>query len=220
MLADIGGKPLIWHTYQQVKKAKLPEKIVVATDSEEIRGVVENFGGLAVMSSPELLSGSDRVAIAAKEYKADIVINVQGDEPMISPEAIDAAAQLLLDDGQALMGTVATPFPNNEDINDPANVKAILDQHGYAMYFSRSVIPHPRHTFTNYLKHLGIYAFRYDFLQKFVTLSETPLQKAESLEQLRALEHGYRIKVAVGNYTSISVDTQADLDRVRAFLKP
>lgn len=219
MLADIGGNPLIYHTWERAKAAKRLDEVVVATDSLEIEQKVRAFGGSAVMTSPDCRSGSDRVAEAASLFpQADIVVNIQGDEPLLPPEAIDAAVDMLMRDATAHMATVAAPCTNEEDIESATNVKVTIDNAGNALYFSRARIPYPRHQ-ASYLKHIGLYAFRRDFLLLFPTLAQTPLERAESLEQLRVLEHGYKIKVAVGDFISIGVDTQADLERVTEILR-
>ncbi len=214
MLADIGGNPLIYHTWKRAMAAKCLGELVVATDSLEIERVVKAFGGSAVMTSPDCRSGSDRVAEAALLFpRADIVVNIQGDEPLLPREAIDAAVDILTRDTSAHMATVAVPCTDEEDIENPTNVKVTIDIAGNALYFSRARIPYPRHQ-ASYLKHIGLYAFRRDFLLAFPSLAQTPLERAESLEQLRVLEHGYKIKVAIGDFISIGVDTQADLERV------
>lgn len=214
MLADIAGKPLLYYTWQRAKQAKLPDRIVIATDHEEIAQAMRTYGAEVILTSPEHKSGSDRVSEAAQHFPdADIIINIQGDEPVLSVAAIDAAIDALIKDEQAHMATVAAPCTNDGDIDDPSTVMVITDLNGNALYFSRSRIPYPRNE-AAYLKHIGLYAFRRDFLLTFPTLPQTPNEKSESLEQLRALEHGYRIKVAVGDFTNVGVDTQADLERV------
>jgi 3-deoxy-manno-octulosonate cytidylyltransferase (CMP-KDO synthetase) len=221
MLALIDGKPLIYYTWRQAKQARLLDALVVATDSAEIFEAVRAFGGEAIMTSDKHQSGSDRVAEATRKFKKflpDIVVNIQGDEPLISPEAIDAAASLLIKKTAAVIGTIATPVTNFKDIRNPSLIKTIIQKDGRAIYFSRSVIPHPRFPYENYLRHLGIYAFRRETLRTYVSLSQTPLECAEGLEQLRALEHGIPIHIAVGKFESMSVDTPADLARVRKII--
>jgi len=214
MLADIGGNPLIYHTWKQAHMATCLDDIVVATDSPEIAQAVKAFGGVAVMTSAGCRSGSDRVAEVAAQYTwADILVNIQGDEPVLSPGAIDAAVDALKQDCTAHMATVATPCTDEKEIDSPTTAKVAVDRAGNALYFSRSRIPYPR-TEASYLKHIGLYAFRREFLLLFPTLSQTTLEKAESLEQLRVLEHGYKIKVAIGDFTSVGVDTPDDLERV------
>lgn len=222
MLKKINGKPLIYYTWRQAKKVKLLDEVVVATDSEKIIKAVRKFGGETITTSSKNRTGTDCVAEAARKYKKfrpDIVINIQGDEPLISPDAITAAATLLIEDKKVPMGTIGIPMSKSDkEIANPNAVKVILANNGYAIYFSRSVIPYARNPHKKYWRHVGMYAYRYDMLQKFSRLPKTPLEKAESLEQLRLLESGFPIKVKIGNYTSVSVDTQADLKRVRKLL--
>lgn len=214
MLEDIGGKPLVYHTWKQAQIAARLDEVVVATDSQEIAQAVKTFGGVAIMTSLDCRSGSDRVAEVALQYPwADILVNIQGDEPVLSPAAIDAAVDILKQDATAHMATVATPCTDEKDIDNPVTAKVVVDRTGNALYFSRSRIPYPRNQ-ASYLKQIGLYAFRREFLFLFPTLDQTPLEKTESLEQLRVLEHGYKIKVAIGDFTSVGVDTQNDLERV------
>ena len=228
MLADIHGKPLIYYTWRQATKATLLDELIIATDSEQIAEAVHNFGGKTIMTSSDLQSGTDRVAEAAEKFSAsvpqgsasvpDIILNIQGDEPVLSPSAIDAAVKALTDDSKAVMATVATPFREGEDINYPGSAKVALDKDNYALYFSRFAIPYARNSFHNYLKQVAVYSFRREFLQTYAKLPQRPLEQAESLEHLRALEHGYRIKVAIGDFDSVSVDFPEDLEKVRKIL--
>ena len=218
MLADVHGKPLIYYTWHQAKQAKLLSQLIIATDSKKIADVVKAFGGEIVMTSSNHQSGTDRVAEAACRYSHEIILNIQGDEPVISPSAIDAAIKLLMDDPDAIMGTVATPFRAGEDIAYPGSAKVVLDKNNYALYFSRFPIPFARNPFANYLKQVAVYSFRRDFLLTYASLPQGPLEQAESLEYLRALENGYRIKVVIGDFQSISVDYAEDLERVRKLL--
>ncbi len=211
MLVDICGKPLIQHTWEQASKAKL-DILVVATDSEEIADVVKSFGGKVVMTG-EHNTGSDRVAEAARQFPCDVVVNIQGDEPMVPPEAINQLTEMMLSSNE-VMGTVCVPF-NDQRLESPEVIKVVLDKQNYALYFSRSVAPFPRTSYTNYYSKLGLYAFQYDFLQEFVRMEQTSLEIAESLEQLRALENGYKIKAVIGNYTREEVNSSLELERVR-----
>ncbi len=223
MLADIHGKPIIYYTWRQAKKAKLVDELIIATDSEQIASAVHAFGGKTIMTSPDHKSGTDRVAEAAEkfsDFKPDIVLNIQGDEPMLNPSAVDAAVKALIDDPNAVMATLATPFRADEDIAYVGSAKVVLDKDNYALYFSRFPIPYARNPYTNYLKQVAVYSFRRDFLLTYAKLPRGPLEQAESLEHLRALEHGYRIKVAVGDFDSISVDFPEDLEKVRKALAP
>ena len=223
MLADIHGKPLVWHTWTGAKRAKLVDHVIVATDSKEIRDALLPYGADVMMTSSKINTGSDRVAAAAKMFRGfrpDIVVNLQGDQPMIPPAAIDPTIRLLLKDKKALMSTIATPMKEHGFTN-PGMVKVIRDLHGKAIYFSRSLIPYPREDAgVKVLWHFGIYAYRADFLQKYVKLKQTPLEKTELLEQLRVLENGYGIEVGVGNYYFEEVNTEEELELVRKLMKP
>lgn len=225
LLLDMCGNPIIVWTWQQAKKANKLDDVIVATDSKEIREVVEAAGGNVVMTSSRPQTGSDRVAEAARKFKGfkpDIVINIQGDEPLMPPAAINKTVQLLLDDKKLNMSTVARPFPEGADPNEPGQVKVVLDKEGFALYFSRSVMPYPRAPYSKpILNHMGMYGYRADFLQQYVKLKQTPLEKAEVLEQLRALENGVRIKVGVGNYNRVEVNERHEFEeaqRVMALL--
>jgi 3-deoxy-manno-octulosonate cytidylyltransferase (CMP-KDO synthetase) len=221
MLLDMCGKPLIARTVEQAHKATLLDDVFVATDSQEIKKAVLEYGGKVVDTSDKPQTGSDRVAEAAAKVQggADIVINIQGDEPLMPPEAIDHVTDLLLSDEKADMSTVATPFTDDTDIDEPGLVKVVLDIFGYALYFSRSRIPYERSTYSNYYNHLGIYGYRYDFLMKYTKLEQTPLEQAELLEQLRALENGYRIKVGIGAYERAEVNEQHEFERAVTILE-
>ncbi|MCD8175541.1 MAG: 3-deoxy-manno-octulosonate cytidylyltransferase [Phascolarctobacterium sp.] len=218
-LADIAGKPMIQHVYEQAVKAKRPSEVVVATDSGLVEAAVLKFGGKAVLTSPDHPSGTDRIAEVALMYPdVDIIVNVQGDESMIPPEIIDRLADSF-EDGidMATMKVVM----KEEDYNNPAAVKVVTDSKGYAIYFSRSLIPYPRNK-TEWLKiykHVGIYAYRRSFLLKYAALAPTPLERVEGLEQLRALENGYKIKVLESNFQGIGVDTPEDLAAVNKLMK-
>lgn len=221
MLVDINGRPLIQHTIQQVLQADKLDQVVVATDSDEIMAVVTDSGAQAIKTSAEHTTGSDRVAEAARHFANDddIILNIQGDEPMIPPEAINHTAQLLLEDNQAVMSTVATPLREQHELDTPGIVKVVLDRYHNALYFSRSPLPFARSTYDNYLKHIGLYGYRYQFLQTYIDLEQTPLELAEKLEQLRALENGYKIKVGIGEYERTEVNTPEELELVRQQLQ-
>lgn len=217
---------LIEHTWRQVQKATSLSAVIIATDNQLIFDEAKGFGAEVMMTSSDIQSGSDRVAAAAKAFTAftpDIVVNIQGYEPLMPAAAIDDTALALAEEirngGPAVVSTPATPFPAGQDYTLPSLVKVITDQKGYAIYFSRSVIPYPRDTFTAFVKHLGLYAFRADFLQTYVTLPQTPLEKAEKLEQLRVMEHGYRIKVVTGSYPTLEVNTPEEYAAVKAFIE-
>ncbi len=221
-LKDICGKPMIQHVYERVMKAELVQDAIVATDDERIVAAVEAFGGQAKMTSKDHKSGTDRVAEVMRSETADIVANVQGDEPLIDPRMIDEAIQPLVDDMELLAATLCTPILNEEDYHNPNVVKTVKDLQNNALFFSRSLIPYPRNKegFQPF-EHIGIYVLRYDFLMRFVGLAQTPMEKVESLEQLRILENGYKLRVTTTRYpyNALSVDTQEDLDAVRAILQ-
>ena len=227
-IALLGGKPIVQRVYEQV--SKVVERVVVATDDERIYNAVASFGGEVVITSPKHKSGTDRCAEAYERLgcEADIIINVQGDEPFVAPEQIDALIKCF-DDKTVDIATLVKPFSAKGDIEaleNPNSPKVIMNERGEAIYFSRSVIPYLRgversewlkcHTF---YKHIGIYAFRAKALNEVTALAQTPLEKAESLEQLRWLENGYKIKVGVTDIETIGIDTPEDLERAEQFLR-
>ncbi|MCI5566680.1 MAG: 3-deoxy-manno-octulosonate cytidylyltransferase [Veillonellaceae bacterium] len=215
-LADICGKPMICRVYDRAKLAKRVEKTVVATDDERVKRAVEEDGGEAVMTRKDHNSGTDRLAEAVAGYPdMNLVINVQGDEPLIEPNVIDRLAAAFDDDEDLMMATVKARMDDEEDMRNPNNVKVVTDKDGYALYFSRSLMPYPREdTDCPVYKHIGIYAYRRDFLLKYAKMPQTMLEKTESLEQLRALENGFRIKVIESDANFVGVDTAEDLSRV------
>ena len=220
-LSMIAGKPMIQHVYERACQAQLPDEVVVATDNELVEKAVLNFGGKAVMTSPDHPSGTDRLAEVALMYPdVDVIVNVQGDEPMIPPEVIDRLAEVFNSDADLNMATMKVVM-DEEDYENPAAVKVVTDQQGYALYFSRSLMPYPRNKPEGFkvFKHVGIYAYRRNFLLKYAALAPTPLEKAESLEQLRALENGYKIKVLESDFQGIGVDTPEDLAAVNALFE-
>lgn len=225
-LAHIAGKPMIQHVVERAQDVRSLSRVVVATDDERIAKCVEGFGGEYVMTRKNHVSGSDRLAEAAELLKIsehDVVVNVQGDQPLFPPEVVEQVAQPLLDDPALPMSTLIYRIIRPEEINDPNHVKTVFDRDNYALYFSRSPIPFQRNpdekTRPTYYKHLGFYAYRKGFLLSFVALREGEWERFEKLEQLRALEYGYKIKVTVTEYDSIEVDTEEDLKRVEALLK-
>lgn len=219
-LADIAGKPMIQHVYERAALAKRPQRVIVATDHPLVYEAVEKFGGVVLLTSADHPTGTDRLAEAAEHCPdAELIINVQGDEPLIQPEVIDQLADAFYGQPELKMATLMTRMDDSEYQN-PSAVKVITDLEGYALYFSRSLIPFPRvRTGLPVFKHIGIYAYRRDFLLHYARLAPTPLEKAESLEQLRALEHGYRIKVLETKFQSIGVDTIEDLEKVNLLLQ-
>jgi 3-deoxy-manno-octulosonate cytidylyltransferase (CMP-KDO synthetase) len=211
---------MIEHVYRRAAAAPAIDAVIVATDDERVRAAVESFGGIAWMTSPSHRSGSDRLAEVASRLSCDLVVNVQGDEPLLAPEMVAEAMAPLLRDPAVPMGTVCRRFDDPADLADPNVVKVVRDQQGFALYFSRAPIPYARAATdgldaASAFKHIGLYVYRREFLLQFARLEPTPLECAESLEQLRALEHGYRISAVVTDYDSIGVDTPDDLERVR-----
>jgi 3-deoxy-manno-octulosonate cytidylyltransferase (CMP-KDO synthetase) len=222
MLLRETGKSLIQHVYEAALKARRPAAVCVATDAAEILAEVQSFGGRAVMTDPAAPSGTDRVAEVARGLSdAEIVVNVQGDEPELSGASIDLAIELLERHPEAVMATLATPIRSRQQLDDPACVKVVFDRGGRALYFSRSPIPHPRHWEEGLLQadpphfyqHLGLYAYRRDFLLRLAQMPPSPLEKVERLEQLRVLEAGHSILVAVVDEPGIGIDTPEDYRR-------
>jgi 3-deoxy-manno-octulosonate cytidylyltransferase (CMP-KDO synthetase) len=240
VLAKDTGKFLIQHVWEKACQAKLPQKVIIAADDQRVVDAAKSFGAVVILTSPDLQSGTDRIAAAVKSLDVDIVINLQGDEPEIEPASIDFLANLMLEAQNSKlktqnyqMATLAAPFQNKDQIADPAIVKVIVaycveritgsiklktqnsklkTDCGSAIYFSRSVIPYDRQAggvgpIKNYLRHLGIYAYRKDFLLKITTMPQSMLEKTESLEQLRVIENGYKILVGVVEKASDGIDT-------------
>ena len=240
MLREIAGKPLILHTLERATSAKTVDRVIVATDDERILKVVHDAGGEAVMTSADHQSGSDRIAEVAKDLPdGSIIVNVQGDEPVIPPETIDAAVKALLDDPDADMSTTCEPITElSAELLNGNVVKVVVGEDGYALHFSRSPMPWPREASLryggdpnraiteepellreHYRKHTGLYAYRREFLLEYASWPQTRLEKWEMLEQLRALEHGAKIRVVDAIGSSIGVDTEADLEKVREILE-
>jgi len=222
-LLDIDGRPVIQHVYLRTARARRISRTIVATDDRRIFDAVERFGGEAVMTSPDHPSGTDRIAEVAAGLDAEIIVNVQGDEALIDPRMIDQAVEPLLDNAAIPMATAATRISDLEELHDPNVVKVVVDQGGLALYFSRHPVPYIRDVRADedlpahhrFLHHIGLYVYRRDFLLRFAELAPTPLEQVEKLEQLRALENGYRIAVTETPLTSPGVDTPEDLERVR-----
>ncbi len=223
-LAPIAGKPMIRRVYECAARAGRITDVRIATDDERIREAVEGFGGAVVMTGADNRTGSDRVADAAARMGLapdDILVNVQGDQPVLDPHCLDQVVEPLLENPAPEMSTLAVRIDRPERIGDPNDVKVVFDASGTALYFSRSPIPFgrdPETVFDTY-KHLGIYAYTREFLERFRTLPTGRLEAVEKLEQLRALEHGCRIRVVVTDRDSPSVDVPADIARIEAFLK-
>ena len=219
-LKDIAGKPMICRVYDRASEAEKIAAAIVATDDERIYEAVCQHGGQAVMTRKDHPTGTDRLAEVAEKYPdVDLIINVQGDEPLIEPSLIDELAAAFEEDAALQMATVCTEIQDKEEQENPNNVKVVMDKNGYALYFSRSLMPYPRHAGTPVYKHIGIYAYKRDFLLRYAKMEETPLEHAESLEQLRALENGYRIKVIKTPYRFVGVDTEEDLAKVNEIFR-
>jgi 3-deoxy-manno-octulosonate cytidylyltransferase (CMP-KDO synthetase) len=221
-LVDILGRPMIQLVYENAARARSLERLIVATDDERILAAVEAFGGQARLTSLEHNTGTDRVAEVAAGLEAEVVVNIQGDEPFVEPGMIDEIVQPLLDDPELPMCTSMHEVSDPADFPNPNVVKVVVDLSGQALYFSRSLIPYPRKREGHRVfEHIGLYAYRREFLLKYARLPQTPLEKLESLEQLRALEHGYRIRVVETrqSYIPLSVDTPEDLERARALAR-
>ncbi len=233
VLLDLAGKPMIQRVYERCREAKLLDDVVVATDDERVLEAVRAFGGNVEMTRREHSSGTDRLAELAGRRDCDVIVNIQGDEPMIEPEAIDAAVEPFLEDDDLQMATIATPIRDLEEHLDPAAVKVVVDADGWALYFSRAPIPffrldpgaeepespreHPRSKLRP-LKHIGLYVYRRPMLLWYAAQPQSRLELTEGLEQLRVLEAGRRIRVVQVQYSPIGVDTPEDLERVRAML--
>jgi 3-deoxy-manno-octulosonate cytidylyltransferase (CMP-KDO synthetase) len=220
ILADINGKPLVRHVWEKAAQCRELDEVLIACDHEDVLKAAQGFKARVVMTSPDHVSGSDRIAEAVKDLKVDIVVNIQGDEPFIDPRTIDALAVLLKQDAKTMAGTVVKEITDGADYLNPNVVKCVLDAQGYALYFSRSPIPYHRNKnalgVKNY-KHLGLYAYRKDFLMQFKDWPKGVLESAEELEQLRMLEHGIKIKTTVTNFESIAVDTPQDLEKAKTW---
>jgi len=225
-LADICGKPMIQHTYNSARKSKLLDKVVIAVDDEKVFQVVKSFGAEVYMTPKDCASGSDRIALVTEQIpEATIIVNIQGDEPFIKGKMIDEAIEPLLFDKKVNLSTLARRITNVEEMKSPSVVKVVFDYKNFAMYFSRSSIPFAREAKTNLAriqvaeiyKHIGLYVYRREILLKFPTLRQTDLEQIEKLEQLRYLEHGYKMKIVLTEYDTFSVDTPKDLELARRF---
>jgi 3-deoxy-manno-octulosonate cytidylyltransferase (CMP-KDO synthetase) len=230
-LADIMGKPMVQRVYERTAKAALVSEVIVATDDERIAACVRAFGGNVAMTDKGHETGTDRLAEVAARLDSEIIVNVQGDEPLIEPAMIDEAIEPLASDPAVLMGTLKSRIKNLHDFLSPNVVKVVTDWEGFALYFSRSPLPNFRDKWNDLkdekfssgrllcYKHVGLYVYRRGFLLQYAQMSPTYLELAEKLEQLRVLENGYRIKVVETEYESIGVDTPADLEKVIEKLK-
>ena len=222
-LVPLAGQPMIQRVYQRAKSAQNVDRVIVATDDERIVKAVETFGGEARMTRPDHRTGTERVAEVAAHVEGEIFVNVQGDEPLLDPVALETAVNALLEEPRATISTVATPIRTPSDIMDPNAVKVVLDFDGNALYFSRAPIPWVRDTATKiqvrHLKHLGLYVFERDALLEYPTLPQGELERIEQLEQLRWMENGWKIRVAEVEHDAVSVDVPADVARVEKLLQ-
>jgi 3-deoxy-manno-octulosonate cytidylyltransferase (CMP-KDO synthetase) len=222
-LALLAGKPILQHVYERASQARYLSKLIIATDDDRIARAARAFGAQVQMTRSDHLSGTDRVAEVASSDHAQVIVNIQGDEPLIDPEAIDAAALALLDDPELPMATLKKRIEIWSEVDNPNVVKVVSSLAGDAIYFSRSPIPFFRDgsasKSTNY-KHIGLYVYRREFLLAYSGLPVGPLEQAERLEQLRAVENGYRIRVVETEYESLGVDTPEDLERIAALFEP
>lgn len=225
-LATILDKPMIEWVYRSVKKSRLIEQIIVATDDQRVFDEVKRFGGEVVMTPLDIQTGSDRIAYVARQLPlADIIVNVQGDEPFVSGALIDDAIMPLLVDPKLQVSTLVKKISNQDELYNPSTVKVVFDNFSNAIYFSRSPIPYARDSASitseitggKFFKHIGLYVYRKDFLLYYTKLPQSSLEKAEKLEQLRILENGYKIRVVETDFESISVDTPEDLYRARTY---
>lgn len=218
-LADIHGKPMIQHVYERCLKAKLLNEVLVATDDKRIFDAVINFGGNVVMTSKLHKSGTDRIGEAVKNIKCDIVVNIQGDEPMIDPKNIDKAIEPLLKNKLVNVSTLCFKITDAKDIINPNVVKVVFDKYNTALYFSRSTVPYNRDSNkTDHYKHIGLYVYKKDYLMQLIKIKPTLLELAEKLEQLRILETSEKIKVVETMIDSHSVDTPSDLRNIRKLI--
>ncbi len=222
-LVLLAGKPMIQHVYERAKMAGQADRVIVATDDERIVKAVETFGGAARMTRPDHRTGTERVAEVAAHEAGDVFVNVQGDEPLLDPVAVDTAVTALLEEPAAAIATVATPIKAPADIMDPNVVKAVLDFDSNGIYFSRAPIPWVRDTGSKiqvrHLKHLGLYVFQRAALLEYPTLPQGELERIEQLEQLRWLENGWKIRVAEVEHDAVSVDVPEDVARVEKLLQ-
>jgi 3-deoxy-manno-octulosonate cytidylyltransferase (CMP-KDO synthetase) len=223
VLADILGKPMIQHVWERAGQSLLLDDLIIACDDERVASLAKEFGAKVVLTAKGHVSGTDRIAEVVNPLDVKIVINIQGDEPLIHPSMIDSVASCILENENIYMATVAKKIEGTALINDPHVVKVVVDKNSFALYFSRSAIPfHARNSKVKspvYYKHIGLYGYTKDFLFTFKNLKPSSLEKVENLEQLRVLEEGYKIKVIETKYDTIGVDTAEDLERVKDYLK-
>ncbi|MCG2711289.1 MAG: 3-deoxy-manno-octulosonate cytidylyltransferase [Candidatus Omnitrophica bacterium] len=222
-LANILGKPMIQHIYERAREASVLDEVIVATDDERIKKTVCDFGGKVVLTSKDHSSGTERLTEVVFDLDVKVIVNIQGDEPLLHPSMINDVAYALLENKELVMATLKHRITDEKEFDNPNIVKVITDKENFAVYFSRSPIPNVLRKKEGVdiplYKHIGIYAYTKDFLLTFKGLKPSRLEEAESLEQLRAIEHGYKIKVLETKHETVSVDTQEDLDKVIRYLK-
>lgn len=223
VLADIFGKPMIQHVWERAKQSLVLDDIILACDDERVADAARGFGAKVILTAKGHHSGTDRIIEVINPLDVDVVVNIQGDEPLIHPMMIDTVASALRDDKKISMATLMKKIENAQEINDSHVVKVVVDKNNFALYFSRAAIPyHPVNSEIKqpiYYKHIGLYAYTKDFLFTYRNMPVSKLEKAERLEQLRVLEEGYKIKVLETKYETIGVDTPEDLERVKEYLK-
>ena len=219
-LIEVNGKPIIQWVWERAKSVKSADEVIIATDDQRIYDCAKSFNAEVEMTSTEHKCGSDRICEVAKRHSDfDIIVNLQGDEPMINPECVETVIQLLKNDNSADISTLVAEA-EQEEIDNPNNVKCVFDKNGYALYFSRSKIPFERKTdIATFYKHIGIYGYRRKALFDMAELPQAMIEKTESLEQLRALYFGMKIKTAVVNYRAVGIDTKEDLEKFRELVK-
>ena len=219
-LIEVAGKTIIQWVYEKAQMSKLADMILVATDDERIFNTVKAFGGNVEMTSTSHKCGSDRIReVVDRHPEIDYIVNLQGDEPLIEPSAIDEVARNVIEDSSADISTLVRVLTSAEDIDNPNLVKCVRDKNGFALYFSRSKIPYERNPVCGeFYGHLGIYGYKREALIKMTTLAQTPLEKTESLEQLRALENGMKIKTSVVNFVPVGIDTADDLEKFKKII--
>jgi 3-deoxy-manno-octulosonate cytidylyltransferase (CMP-KDO synthetase) len=220
-LAKIKGQYLVERVWRSAIESRELDAVIVATDDNRIASVIRSLGGCAVLTSKNCESGTDRLSEVARRYEpnAGVFLNIQGDEPLMSPKTIDKVARALKKDRSLQAASAAYPLKTPEELKDPNAVKVILDKNNFAIYFSRYPLPYPRNEgFTGYLKHLGIYGYRRNFLLGFSKWAQTPLEKTEQLEQLRILENGKKIKIVISDKNSFGVDVKKDIKRIERYL--
>ncbi len=219
-LIEVNGKPIIQWVYEKAQQAKLADMIIVATDDERIFNAVKAFGGDVEMTSASHKCGSDRIReVVERHPEISYIVNLQGDEPLIKPESIDAVAKNVQEDENADISTLIRVLTDEVEINNPNLVKCVVDNNGYALYFSRSKIPYERNSgIATFYGHLGIYGYKREALMKMTSLPQTPLERTESLEQLRALENGMKIKTSVVDFVPVGIDTKEDLEKFKEII--